>query len=152
MSMQLNKKQNDATKARRKKFQTIVDPDDKSLTVQSESANCCINKIMAGYSQHGQINHMNENMGRYIDVTTVGDFQTALNTVAEGQQMFEELPSKIRNEMDNDPAKFLAFMDDEKNLEKMYDLGLAIRPVIENPDRVDPDAPTTTETAPETKS
>lgn len=38
------------------------------------------------------------------------------------------LPAKVRDRFSNDPGKFLAFVDDPKSREEMYELGLAKRP------------------------
>jgi hypothetical protein len=54
-----------------------------------------------------------------------------LNTVANANSMFEGLPSEIRNQFANDPAKFISFMDDENNNEQMYEMGLKQRPIPE---------------------
>ena len=38
--------------------------------------------------------------------------------------MFMTVPAHIRAEFDNDPAKFLAFVQDDANTEKMREMGL----------------------------
>ena len=38
--------------------------------------------------------------------------------------MFEELPATIRKKFENDPAKFLDFVNDERNADEMVELGL----------------------------
>ena len=48
-----------------------------------------------------------------------------METVAKGKTMFEELPSSIRTKFENDPAKFLDFVQDKENLTEMQELGLA---------------------------
>jgi len=66
------------------------------------------------------------------DINLTGlDYQTMLNTVANANSMFEGLPSEIRNQFANDPAKFISFMDDENNNEQMYEMGLKKRPISE---------------------
>jgi len=89
---------------------------------------CDINKIIARYDRTGVLNHVNDFEARYEDLTGL-DYQTMLNTVANANSMFEGLPSQIRNQFDNNPQKFISFMDDENNNEKMYEMGLKERPI-----------------------
>ena len=99
-------------------------------TEQCHRDECDITKIIAKYDRTGVLNHVNEFEARYEDLTGL-DYQTMLNTVANAQSMFEGLPSEIRNQFANDPAKFISFMDDENNNEKMYEMGLKERPISE---------------------
>jgi len=95
-----------------------------SLTKQSFTKECDINNIMAKYQKTGAIDHVNKHEASY-GYATSDDFQSALETVARGKKMFEELPSTIRTKFENDPAKFLNFVQDEKNITEMQELGLA---------------------------
>ena len=47
-----------------------------------------------------------------------------MNIVTRAQQMFEELPSKIRNKFKNDPSAFLDFVADPLNRPEMDEMGL----------------------------
>jgi phage internal scaffolding protein len=60
------------------------------------------------------------------------DYQDAMNTVAAANSMFEGLPSAIRNQFDNDPAKFINFVDDEANADKLVEMGL-VKPKVSTP-------------------
>ena len=99
-------------------------------TEQCHRDECDINKIIAKYDRTGVLNHVNDFEARYEDLTGL-DYQTMLNTVANANSMFEGLPSEIRNQFANDPAKFISFMDDENNNEQMYEMGLKQRPIPE---------------------
>lgn len=125
------KPQSAAVKKERAKHQTMIDPDLPSLTIQSEASAANINTIMAKYRQTGQIDHMKENPGQYINAASAPDFQNAMDTVATASSMFEELPSELRNKFDNDPHKMLEFVHNPDNLPEMYKLGLAIEPTPE---------------------
>lgn len=102
-----------------------------SMTKQSFLAETDINNIMKQYSKTGQFNHVNAklNQGRYADLPLDLDFQDAMNVVAQANEAFASLPSKLRNRFSNDPNEFLAFMHDPENQEEMYKLGLATRPI-----------------------
>lgn len=95
---------------------------------QCHKDECDINKIIAKYDRTGVLTHVNNFEARYEDLTGL-DYQTMLNTVANANSMFEGLPSEIRNQFANDPAKFISFMDDENNNEQMYEMGLKQRPI-----------------------
>ena len=97
---------------------------EKSLTKQSFKNECNINKIMDKFQKSGAISHYASNSPSYGDATQA-DLQDALNIVADANTMFEELPSSIRKKFDNDAGEFLNFVQDEKNLEEMRELGLA---------------------------
>jgi len=96
----------------------------KSLTKQSFTKECDINNIMKKYQKTGAIDHVNKHEASY-GYATSDDFTASMNIVAKGQTMFEELPSTIREKFEHDPAKFLDFVQDEKNIKEMQELGLA---------------------------
>lgn len=100
----------------------------KTRTKQSFKDECDINNILKQYSATGIVRHIRQEQPRYADLPDDVDFQTAMNTVIQAESAFASLPSKVRNRFHNDPAEFLAFMADPKNLEEMYSLGLANRP------------------------
>lgn len=94
-----------------------------SMTKQSHKDECDINRIMSKYQKTGIITHVAKYAARYGEASDI-DYQTALNTVMEAQQMFADLPSTVRKRFDNDPAEFLQFVSDPGNVEEMRQLGL----------------------------
>lgn len=103
----------------------------ESMTRQSHAAECDINNIMRRYQKDGVVTHFNKFGEQYGDVTGL-DFTTAMQTIAKGQQMFDELPSSARSRFANDPAQFLEFVNDPNNHPEMVELGLA-KGLHENP-------------------
>lgn len=101
--------------------------DDPSLTKQSFKAECDINNILIKYQKTGVFDHVQKYEPQYFD-TTSADFHEAMNTVANAETMFAELPSKARAHFDNDPAQFLNFFEEngDDSVGLLYDLGLAI--------------------------
>lgn len=95
----------------------------KSMTKQAHKDECDINRIMAKYQKTGVITHVAKYAMEYGDATDI-DYQTALNTVIEAQRMFADLPSSVRRKFDEDPAEFLAFVQNPENVEEMRELGL----------------------------
>lgn len=108
---------------------------DESRTKQSEAESCEINNIMAKYERTGLIEHAREG-GTYENLPEPMEYQDALNRVMEAQQSFDLLPAAARKEFGNDPAQFLAFVDDPENVQRMAELGLLNEPP--QPPAVDP--------------
>jgi len=100
--------------------------DQPSLTKQSFTEECNINNIMKKYQKTGAIDHLNKHEASY-GYASSDDFTKSMETVARGTNMFQELPSSIRNKFENDPAKFLEFVQNEENLVEMQELGLATK-------------------------
>lgn len=98
---------------------------EKGRTKQSFKDECDINSIMAKYQKTGVLDFTRKNEPRYGDC--VGhEFNSAMLVVAQGKTMFHELPSSIRAFFENDPARFLDFVDDPDNYSKMAAMGLLI--------------------------
>lgn len=121
------------------KKKVTSDPVGESLAKQGEKKNCDINFIIAKYHKTGIITHGKQYNGEYGNFAKI-DFHEAMNIVAEAEQMFQSIPSKIRAEFNNDPGQFIDFAINPDNQEKMveYGLGLPHVPVL------DPDAPVVT--------
>lgn len=100
----------------------------KTRTKQSFKEECDVNNIMKRYQRDGVIAHRNEFGGNYGDFMTEIDYHSAMNQIAKAQQMFEGLPSSIRNRFNNDPAEYLAFVHDPENKDEMVKLGLMKKP------------------------
>lgn len=94
---------------------------------QSFKDECDINNIMAKYRRTGLIEAVNRNQPRYADVTGL-EFRTAMEMVAEAQQLFEDMPSSVRKRFGNDPAAFLDFVNDPENRAEAVRLGLVKEP------------------------
>jgi len=122
-----------------------------SLTKQSFQKECDINNIMARYQKTGVIEHFSRHAQQYSD-TDGQTFTEAMQTVANAQSMFEELPSKARAYFEHDPAKFLDFvydLDPETGQAQLIELGLASREAIYNAIQASRETETASEPAPE---
>ena len=107
----------------------------KGLTEQHHKDQCDVNKILSNYIKNGVLNHQRDYKGYYDDVTSIGDYDSAMQSIAKANSLFAELPSQIRTKFDNDPAKFLAFAGNEENMQEMVELGMVNAP---EKDPVDP--------------
>lgn len=110
----------------------------KSRTKQSFKDECDVNNILKKYKESG-IPPREMGPGAFGDFSNVTDFQSALNAVAEAQETFASLPAHVRDFFGNDAVRFVSFSEDPKNVDKMVELGLAIKrngeankPVIED--------------------
>lgn len=110
-----------------KRVQITFDPT-LGRTRQEFEHECEINNIMAKYQKTGLVDHVTKYNPTYGDYDPI-DFQTALNTINEGEAMFAELPSAARKYFNNSPGEFMTFIQDPDNIDKMVELGLASKPV-----------------------
>lgn len=96
----------------------------ESLTRQSAAAECDINGILARFAKTGVFTHVNPGQGIYVDVSKVGDYQSALASVARAEELFAALPAKVRKRFENDAAAFLDFCSKPENQAEGAELGL----------------------------
>ncbi len=95
-----------------------------TMTQQHSKDETDINKIMARYIKTGVIDHVAKYQPQYLDNNDL-DYHQSQNIIIKADAMFAELPSSVRRKFLNNPAEFLKFVSDEKNHEKLADLGLA---------------------------
>jgi len=98
-----------------------------SMTEQSHKEECDINNIVAKYQKTGVIDHRSKYEPQY-GFATSADLQTALNTIKTADNMFNDLPSSIRDRFNNSPGAFLDFVQDKDNHQEMFEMGLAKSP------------------------
>lgn len=98
-----------------------------SMTRQSEMAACDIHNILKQFSQTGfeQLVRERAAQGQYADLTSLPDYQEALNVVLDAQAAFAALPSQIRDRFNNSPEEFITFVGDPANQDEAIRLGLA---------------------------
>jgi len=113
---------------------------DPVLTIQSEKENCDINVIVERFEKTGVLPSMTSSPF-YGDFSVPFDFQEAQQILINAENAFMQLPAKVRREFDNNPAKFLAFVDDPSNADALVSMGLReapsekpeASPITENP-------------------
>lgn len=98
--------------------------DHPSLTEQCHKDDVSIQHIMRKFKKTGVLRHVNQYQGTYMDMTAALDYHEAQNLIAEANSIFETVPAHIRQEMDNDPTKFVDFMQNPENREKIEAFGL----------------------------
>lgn len=96
---------------------------DPSLAKESFKEECDINTIVKKFGVTGKLPD-NIRMPTYGDYTNVPDFRTALHTIIDAEAEFMKLPADFRYQLHNDPQEFLQFVSDEKNRDKLGEMGL----------------------------
>lgn len=106
-----------------------------TMTVQSEKDNCDINVIMNRYATCGTpLPYRTDGVQPvYADVSELGDYMENYQRCKQAEEMFNNLPSALRKELDNNPANLLPFIQDVKNKERCYEYGLLNKPSVEAP-------------------
>ncbi len=113
----------------------------KSRTKQAPMQACDINSIIKRWESTGVVEHVMESKPTYGDFSTVEDYLYALNKVSAAESDFAALPAHIRDRCENDPAKFLAFVQNPESREELVELGLEELAVLMHGPPAEPDAP-----------
>lgn len=100
-----------------------TDVSGQDRTKQAFKAECDINQIMARYQKTGVLDFAAKHEPQYADCTGA-DFQRGMEIIANAKSMFEDMPSRLRLRFENDPAKFLDFVQNPENREEARELGL----------------------------
>lgn len=90
---------------------------------QEFAEECDINCIMRRYERTGLEPSVDAG-AVFGDFSDVGDFLEAHNRVAAAREAFMSLPSKVREQFANDPAKLIEFCSNPENAEAARELGL----------------------------
>jgi hypothetical protein len=106
----------------------VVDcSDDPGKTEQSHKEEVDINKII---KKHGMdmIAKTANVQALTFDDNPNNDFQETMDMIVRARESFESLPSQVRKEFGHDLPRFMDFVRDAKNADRMVELGLAERP------------------------
>lgn len=60
------------------------------------------------------------------DFVDILDFQSAQNALVQAKRSFSAMSADVRTRFGNDPAKFVAFCSDSRNIDEMRKMGLAV--------------------------
>lgn len=98
-----------------------------SMAKQEFQNECDINNVVKQFKPHHmqQLLAMNLASGAYADLPDSYDYQESLHLVQEAERQFFTVPAKVRDRFGQDPAQFLAFINNPANLEEARALGLA---------------------------
>lgn len=113
--------------------ETAMDFDpSEGVTQQQFAEEVDINTIVKRFGLTGELP---DGVGMPVsgDFTGVSDFRSAMELVRSAQESFMLLPANVRDRFANDPARVIAFLDDEANREEAIRLGIVAKPVEEIP-------------------
>lgn len=98
---------------------------DKSMTQQSQAEEADINTIVRRFKLTGQLPE-NVKVPVFADSDGELTYKEALDMIRQADQSFGAMPADVRARFGNDPANFVEFCSDEKNIDEMRRLGLAV--------------------------
>ena len=98
----------------------------KDMTKQEFRKECDINHIIGTMEAQGIIANFNRFGPDWTEgsIDAPESFHEAMIQVVEAQEMFMQIPSKVRARFANDPAQFLDFISNPENRDQAEDLGL----------------------------
>lgn len=98
----------------------------ETLTQQSMKDEADINVLVRRFGITGQL-PVNVRVPSYADFDDVFDFATAQQAIIEANKSFMAMPAEVRARFGNDPHEFVMFCSDEKNIDEMVRMGLAVK-------------------------
>lgn len=103
--------------------ETVIVDYGPSKTKQSEAESCDVNRIMARFEKTGELPVVVD-PGYFADVSEVGDYLAVQERLREATTLFAQLPLKTREKFGNEPAAFVDFISDAKNVPEFAALGI----------------------------
>lgn len=92
----------------------------KTMTDQSFKEESDINNVL----RRGGVIPPDPNQLNFLDLSNVDDYHSAVNLVMQVNDIFDDLPSKVRDRFRNDPEEVLKFIEDPNNKAEAAELGL----------------------------
>jgi len=96
---------------------------DDSRTKQQFAEEVDINTIVKRFGVTGVL-PAGRKPPTFGDFTGIGTFHEAMNMLAHAETEFMKLPSTVRAKFQNDPGQLLDFLQDDRNYEEAFKLGL----------------------------
>ena len=94
-------------------------------TKQSYKDSCDINKLLEKHQSVEALSHLEKHGAMYGDFAAL-DWDNLPLQLAEGRQVFSELPAEIKREFNQDAGAFFAYVTDPENKERLPELLPAI--------------------------
>lgn len=91
-------------------------------TKQSFKDDTDINKMLKKAQRIGSISHLQRHGAFYGDFSDIADLQTAFDRYRKGVEIFNDAPSEVRREFDNDPVAFFSYVNNPENAGKLSEL------------------------------
>lgn len=94
-----------------------------SKTKQEFKDECDVNTIVDMYVRGAPL-PVQITKGQFVDVSELGDYKTAIDTVMQAEEVFNKMPKAIKEAVGNSVAGFLDFVNDPENEDQLVELGL----------------------------
>ena len=101
--------------------------EEPSFTQQQFAEEADINAITERYRSTGYLSdplNPGTNIPSFGNFSSEHSFLDAQLIISRSYEMFDSLPSSLRERFSNDPSRLLAFVDDESNFDEAVKLGL----------------------------
>lgn len=108
-------------------------PEGPSMTDQSDKNMVNINTIMANYAKTGVLPQFPDKVAQYMDTTQIPSYMEAQEQIRHAKELFDQLPSIIRKDMDNNPQKLESYLQNPKNHELLQKYGIIKKQVETSP-------------------
>lgn len=105
---------------------------EETRTKQAYKEECDINTIVRRFNLTGQLPE-NVRQPQYADFTEAYDYHTAMNAIRAAGESFMAMPAAVRKRFDNDPGKFVDWVNDDKNHDEARKMGLTKTPFPQEP-------------------
>lgn len=109
------------------KLKVSLTTPENSRTKQAFKDECDVNKIVRKFEKTGLLDFVNTRSPQYGDVTGI-NFDTAMQTISQANELFADMPAKLRKRFNNEPGEFLTFIQDPANKAEALALGLLKKP------------------------
>lgn len=80
--------------------------------------------MMSAYQRSGDLVPISASLAMYGDFSEIGDFRQAMDRINAGKTAFMQLPAEVRSMVDNDPHKYIEWINDPENVAKAIELKL----------------------------
>jgi len=114
---------------------TVQFNEEDFLTEQHHRDTVNIHSILKRFEITGIMDHVNQYEGQYVEMLDPPDYHEAQNKIAMIDDMFMTLPASLRREFENDPGKFVEYMNNPDNYEDIIEKGLNASHLSVAPDR-----------------
>lgn len=112
-------------KNRFSKSEKVLSPKGVEKAQQQFKNDCDINSIMARFQKTGALDHVSRYQPQY-GIASPNDYHKSMNIITRAQQMFDDLPSSLRNRFNGSPEELLEFVQNPENAKEADELGLAL--------------------------
>ena len=95
----------------------------ESKVDESQKGLTDVHALLEPAIKRGLLRHATTFTDEYDDIPSI-DYQEALTTVTKADQMFSELPGKMKHRFNNNPKEFLEFVQNPDNAPELQKLGM----------------------------